>query len=409
MISFSNPVMLWSLLGLAIPLAIHLLSRKQGKVILIGSVRHLQESPSQQFKGIKLNEYWLLLLRALLIIILSFFLAGAQYAPESSNSKKWLIVEKALIEKKVVQKLLDSLSLDGYELRLLAQGFPLAESNDTYIPSDYYTLLEELNSHAIHNAIIISHNHASLFMGDVVSLPKNIQWLSIPSDPVQYLLSSQEVNSDSLLLRYGYSDADLTYFSTEFIHKSNYKDSVAIKDADTLTISIYAENNFQYDKKIIEAALSVIQQNFKTTIIKEDITNKSGNINTGWLIWLSDEAVPAYDCNLIYLHNQDYSQLVKKVSFNRWALTQRLNQEVATQQHLILALASLFINMEAQQKRALEHDARYLSDSLAFTSLANEKVAALSPLVYQPLTNILLMLFFSLFILERSLAYIRNQ
>ncbi|NBP69377.1 MAG: hypothetical protein EBU52_11590, partial [Cytophagia bacterium] len=50
MITFSNPAMLWSLLGISIPIAIHLLSRKEGKVIPLGSIRYLEESPSQQFK-----------------------------------------------------------------------------------------------------------------------------------------------------------------------------------------------------------------------------------------------------------------------------------------------------------------------------------------------------------------------
>jgi Aerotolerance regulator N-terminal len=409
MISFSNPIMLWSLLGLSIPIAIHFLSRKEGRVIMIGSVRHLEESPSQQFKGIKLNEYWLLLLRALLITILSFFLAGAQYVPESGNSKKWLIIEKALLEKSMVQKLIDSLSLDGYEIHLLAPDFPLTESNKGTTQSDYYTLLEELKDHNLDKGIVITGNHASFFNGDVMSLPENIQWLSIPSDPVHYLLSSQDVNKDSLSLRYGYSDSDLTYFRTELIHKNNYKDSVAITGADTLTIHIYADNYFQYDKSIIEAALSVIQKTFKVNIIKEDFTSKSDQLRADWLIWFSNEPVPPLDGKILYFQAYEYGRLIQKVSFNQWALTQRLNQELSTQQHLTLQIASLLINTEALEKRVLEHDASYLSDSLAFAPSRNESVATVSPMAYQPLNSILFILFFSLFIIERSLSYIRKQ
>lgn len=409
MISFSNPLMLWSLVGLSIPIAIHFLSRKEGRVIMMGSVRHLEESPSQQFKGIKLNEYWLLLLRSLLIIILSFFLAGAQYVPESGNTKKWIIVEKALLEKTMVQKLIDSLSLDGYEIHLLTQDFPLAESNNSNIQADYYTLLEELANQNLDQGIVISSNRASLFNGDVTPLPKNIQWLSIPSDPVNYLLDSREINYDSLSLRYGYSDANLTYFSNQLIHKNNYKDSVVITDADTLKIDIYAEKNFEYDRKIIEAVLSVIQKTFKTKIIIEDITNKSDQIRADWLIWLSDEPVPTLDSKVLYFQEHNYGRLVKKVSFNQWALTQRLNQEVATQQHLTLQLASLLSNKEALEKSALEHDVRYLSDSLAFAPSENEMTAVISPMAFQSFNSILIILFLCLFVIERTLSYIRRQ
>lgn len=409
MIGFSSPFMLWSLLGLSIPLAIHLLSRKEGKVIMMGSVRHLEESPSQQFKGVKLNEYWLLLLRSLLIIILSFFLAGAHYTPESSHTKKWLIIEKALLEKTVVKNLIDSFSADGYEIHLLAKGFPMLATSENIIPSDYYTLLEQLEQQNIGKIIVISSNTASLFTGDVVPLPKNIQWLSIAPDPIHYLLSSRALNSDSLVLRYGYSDADLTYFSTQLIHKNNYKDSLTIANPDTLKIGIYTESNFQYDKKIIEAALTAIKKTFKIPIIKRDIINKPDDKDINWLIWLSDETAPTCDCNIVYFKEQDYTGLVKKVSAYQWALTQRLNQEVATQQHLTLELASVFINTEALRKRALAFDARFLSDSLAFAFQGNKKVAAFSPIVYQSLNNILFILFFSLFVIERLLSYLRKQ
>jgi hypothetical protein len=409
MISFSNPLMLWSLLGLSIPLAIHLLSRKEGKVIMIGSVRHLEESPSQQFKGIKLNEFWLLLLRSLLIIVLSFFLAGAHYTPESSHNKKWLIIEKALLEKTAVKNLIDSFSTDGYEIRFLAKDFPLLETNEKIIPSDYYSLLEALENQNISKGIVISSNTASLFDGDAVSLPSNIQWLSIATDPTSYLVSSRSINSDSLMLRYGYSDADLTYFNNKLIHKNDYKDSLAITNPDTLKISIYAETNFQYDKQIIEAALTVIQKSFRIPITKQNIIDKSDYKNNGWLIWLSNETAPICDCNIIYFKEQDYTGLIKKVSAYQWALTQRLNQEVATQQHLTLDLASLFINTEALRKRALAFDARFLSDSLAFAFPANEKVAAISPVSYESLSDILLMLFIGLFVIERLLSYIRKQ
>ena len=61
----AQPIMLWALAGLSIPIAIHLLSRKEGKVIYLGSLRHLRETSTQQFRGIKLNEILLLVLRSL--------------------------------------------------------------------------------------------------------------------------------------------------------------------------------------------------------------------------------------------------------------------------------------------------------------------------------------------------------
>src|SRR5690349_13991138 len=93
---FSNPIWLWALTGISIPIAIHLLSRKEGKVIRIGSLRHLQETSTQQFKGIRLNELALLALRCLLIILFVMILSGLSLHWTNSNKVSWVLVEKGL-------------------------------------------------------------------------------------------------------------------------------------------------------------------------------------------------------------------------------------------------------------------------------------------------------------------------
>ena len=52
--SFLNPTYLWALLGLLIPIAIHLWSKKEGKTVKIGSIELLRESDSKQTSIIKI-------------------------------------------------------------------------------------------------------------------------------------------------------------------------------------------------------------------------------------------------------------------------------------------------------------------------------------------------------------------
>src|SRR5258706_563824 len=92
--TFANPIFLWSLLGLSIPITIHLLSRKEGKIIRIGSIRHIQETSTQQFKGVKLNEILLLILRCAMIIVFSLLLSGLQCT--GIQKEKWVVVERSL-------------------------------------------------------------------------------------------------------------------------------------------------------------------------------------------------------------------------------------------------------------------------------------------------------------------------
>src|SRR6478735_8889858 len=92
--AFANPIWLWGFSALSIPLAIHLLSRKEGKVIAMGSLRHLKDANTQQFKSLRLNEIVLLLLRSLIIILLVLFLSGLQI--HKTSKQKWVLVENEL-------------------------------------------------------------------------------------------------------------------------------------------------------------------------------------------------------------------------------------------------------------------------------------------------------------------------
>src|SRR6187401_594471 len=100
---FANPIWLWALAGLLIPIGIHLLSRKEGQVIRIGSLRHLQETNTQQFKGIRLNEIVLLILRCTLIILFVLLMSGLSFERVNKSEAKWVVIEKGLENIREVQ------------------------------------------------------------------------------------------------------------------------------------------------------------------------------------------------------------------------------------------------------------------------------------------------------------------
>src|SRR5690242_6992747 len=120
--AFANPIWLWGFSALSIPLAIHLLSRKEGKVIAMASLRHLKDANTQQFKSLKLNEILLLILRSLIIILVVLFLSGLQI--QKASDQKWVVIENSLQENAQTKSLVDSLTTQGFEAHLLAKDFP---------------------------------------------------------------------------------------------------------------------------------------------------------------------------------------------------------------------------------------------------------------------------------------------
>lgn len=97
--SLLNPIWFWALGALAIPVTIHLLSRKEGKTIRMGSIRFLTETSTSKFSSIRLNEVALLAIRSLLVLVLVVFLAGLILSTiGSAKSTPWVLVETELAE-----------------------------------------------------------------------------------------------------------------------------------------------------------------------------------------------------------------------------------------------------------------------------------------------------------------------
>ncbi|MEN2281174.1 BatA domain-containing protein [Algoriphagus sp. SE2] len=72
---FLQPILLWGLLGLSIPIAIHLWNGKKGNKVSWAAMAWLSEQENQSSKSIRLDQLFVLILRMLMIILLVFLLS----------------------------------------------------------------------------------------------------------------------------------------------------------------------------------------------------------------------------------------------------------------------------------------------------------------------------------------------
>lgn len=239
MIQFLNPAWLWALLGMLVPIAIHLLSRKEGKVIPMGSTRFLSETSTSKFRSIKLNEVALLLLRCLLIALLVFFLAGVTI--RSSQREKWILIEPGLEQNNRAIAIRDSLSRAGYQLRSFSPFFP--EKADSAQRLSYWSLVTALERSNIEEAVILTNQYAANFKGKRVSLPAHVKWIALPSTGGIHSakVGGLNVRSDD--------------FVTELDHVSS-----TVSESDAQQIHIYFDESFSYDKDVLFAVLKSIEQ-----------------------------------------------------------------------------------------------------------------------------------------------------
>ncbi|WP_426295476.1 BatA domain-containing protein [Dyadobacter endophyticus] len=73
--AFLQPYMLWGMLAVAVPVAIHFWYQKKGKTIEWAAMRWLGEQTTPQQRGIRLNEVWLMILRCLVVLLLALILS----------------------------------------------------------------------------------------------------------------------------------------------------------------------------------------------------------------------------------------------------------------------------------------------------------------------------------------------
>ncbi len=406
--SFLNPIWLWGLTGLLLPVAIHLLSRKEGNVIRLGSVRHVVDSTSASFSSIRLNEIWLLPARDGRMLFIIFFLSGLYFSFESRDDKKWLVVEKGLERDNDFMPLIDSLRDQGYELRHLYAGFPLVDDGSELNGSiNYWLLAQTLQAEAVAQAVVLSNNYLRNFSGQRVSLPDNVQWIA--KNPTQQEFAMAAIDMGNVIWkRTGSSNALKTHFSTKV--SDNGQTAVP---ADTLLITLVSDNEYEYDKEIMLAALQVIQQNAPFIFVISDVSVSDYNPvrKADWVIWLSDRKPEVRDLPIIAYNNTEITNdriVFEQVMPTYWRLNARLNEGIALNSHLVIRLSEILLPVGKFSESVEVNDRRVLPEQAAWsvTGQVSERKATSIPgnqNVYW-----MVLIFFTL-IVERLLALKRNQ
>lgn len=400
--SLANPVYLWSLLGLAIPIAIHLLSRKEGRVIKLGSIRHVQETSTQQFRGIKLNEILLLTLRCLLIAMLALGISGFYFSHENGQ---WILLEPGVEKNKNIQAAIDSLEEQGYESRWLAQAFPTIGNSPDSSFSNYWFAIRQLEKHNLKDAIIFTFTKAEKFKGRQQSISDNIKVVPVEPETKRFVLEAVQAD-DSVSMRVGISNSMSTVFQNQTV--ISVDDSVRIISHRENKILIVRDKSHEKEVQILIAAVHAIDKitphQFLVSEKSKDQFTTTDNPN--WVFWLTNETAPIVKSKLLKWNPTFTHNLIEQSGKNEWSLTQHLNEEVAIERNLTLSLATLLTSDSAIQNTSSSNDQRMLPESMAWTSGAKKSSSAA---VAQPFSLPLYGLFSLLLLIERYLSYRKNQ
>lgn len=400
---FAQPIFLWALAGLSIPIAIHLLSKKEGKVIRLGSLRHLRETSTQQFKSIRLNEWLLLALRCLIVVLWVLLLSGLQF--DQTKNQQWLVVDKCVKNHPLAKKWTDSLQTQGFELHWLVEGFPTEEPANG--STNYWESISSLRERELEKVVVLSSSGVEQFAGMRESLPASIQWITLPASEHRFVAEAFQKSNNDYLIRLGTTFNDATEF--EIIRASSGIDSVEAKNILQQNVLIVADEAFEKDARLLKASLEAIQEKLpiQLTIQQQNTGNFKSN-PCDWLFWLSNKKFPGSDsASIVFYHPESESAILKSAGYKQWALTKRLSIATIEQTNFTLQLASV-INPETEKwKNIRQHDRRSMPDSFLQSSVSSPPT---SKSIFENRFNYyLFILLLVVFMLERWIAYRKNQ
>ncbi len=314
--------------AVAIPLIIHWWNNRQQKTLLVGSIAFLASDTKQRVQNRRIDEWLLLIVRCVMIILLSLLLAQPVWkkVAEANKEKGWVLAERNMLQQNYDQHktLIDSLMQAGYTFRYFEPGFKQERWPDALQPSrdsvhntviSYRTLFVAADRQAPTGVplYIFTGNRLQQFTGVQPATARRVQWhTAVPADSVvTFIKQAYLTTTDSIRVITGNSDVHATSYTTQQLPRlpgatNNYhvgiqngQLAVAVNNADyipvdttTLNITLFTDR-YNSDLKYCKAALEAIQQ-FTQKRIRLVTVNTIAGIpqKQDWLFWLSEQPMP---------------------------------------------------------------------------------------------------------------------
>ncbi len=374
---FLNPLFLWALLGISIPIAIHFWSKKKVRTIKIGSTQFLKELNPKQTSSIRLNQWFLLLLRVMILGLITLILAMPRLELLKTERSITYLVEPSLLTLEKVQTLLDTVADD--QIRLLQSDFPLTdeseENSQSTLAPNYWQLTQEMKNLQADSIIIVSKGLVQGFKGRRPSVNLPLHWLVIDSatstltpvrviqDKEQFIITS--LKSDQSILQYKTEKSTL---NDNIINVDNKLDSVELKyNNETIKLSltqqktsrilILSEPQFEAEEIYISAAFNALSkyldQDIQVSNARdlEEIDMSSFDV----LVWLKQEAMIPFNGKMLQWQADELAiNLIEAGSKpGHFFLTHHLDAENSVDMNLPVQLSSL-LDFSHQSKENLE-------------------------------------------------------
>ena len=349
MFALLNPAALLALLGLLVPVAIHLWNRRPGREVAVGSLRWLVAGANRRLRNLKLEQFWLLLLRAALLAVLAGAVAGPVWRTALPSSRGVVLLSAEAAGRPALVGLkptIDSLRRRGYVLRWLAAGFPrvpgaawraLAAGHPSSAADSVTTGAERFAWARVQQAtaafpgqplLVVTSAALRNFQGSHAPLPAAVTWQALPDAKATSWLAAAAQRGDSLRLVLGHSTESQARFQTITVAQpapgaalrvaglaplrlqeratggrislikaatDSATDTAAVAvQTRPLRAIIYSTADYRTDARVLQAGLRAGSIGLPVALdLRNTAQAPSLESPPDWLFWLSDAPVPA--------------------------------------------------------------------------------------------------------------------
>lgn len=298
-----NAIYLLAALGIAVPIIIHLWNRKPPRIIEVGSVRWLRGSSTQSARRLRPEQWPLLLLRCLMLLLFSLLLAGLYWeSPSRDEPKASLYLIHAQQLEKLGEADIDSLLDAGMQPRLLAPGLPLLEDSIRWKNRaiNIWAILREADTRREFSDTvwISSLLQQANFNGERPRLHKTYRFLDLEDKAETARVYAEAFQQeDKVILQQAFSAAGKIRVQTDTILQNEWAErgqdrSISAETPADLKVSLLAAEAYTRDAGIIqyaiEAAVSIDPS--RKLLLNSEMGEADGS---HVLFWLNKEPVPS--------------------------------------------------------------------------------------------------------------------
>ena len=364
MLTLLNPAALLALSGLLVPVAIHLWNRRPAREVAVGSLRWLAAGANRRLRNLKLEQLWLLLLRAALLAVLSLAVAGPVWrtALPTSRGVVLLSAEAAgLPALTALKPTIDSLRRRGHALRWLTTGFPRVSGaawravsagqpspTADSVAAEAQTFAWDRVQQAAgvfpgQPLLVVTSAALRNFQGSHAPLPAAVTWQALPDTTSALWLANAAQVGDSLSLLVGRSKETLTTFRREKARKPESGQLLRVPglpplrlqpdekggagfvltngsraaagqsiglEARPMEMELYVSPEYSADARCLEAALRAAGTALAIPPRLHRVSAPPAHLQADWTFWLSAAPLP-----------QDWQADLKKHARQLWRVS----------------------------------------------------------------------------------------